>query len=134
MTTQCSATRESTESSQALYVDDGLVSTTSDKEYALFIKALKQRFELSADDSEVTWYLGVSVKRDMAKGTLQLTQEQYITDMLSRFKMEDVNPAITPMEIGTRLTSEDCPDIKDINKEVLPGRKICSNSKSKRKN
>ena len=103
----------------ALYVDDRLVASTSDKEYKLFIKALKTRFELSAEDTEVTWYLGVSVKRDTVKGTLQLSQEQYINDMLARFKMEDVNPAITPMEIGTRLTSEDCPDIKDIDKEVV---------------
>eukprot|EP00961_Rhodomonas_salina_P229499 3101649-Rhodomonas_salina.1 len=43
----------------ALYVDDGLTAHNSDEEYAKFILALSKRFELSAESTEVTWYLGV---------------------------------------------------------------------------
>eukprot|EP00961_Rhodomonas_salina_P050859 682925-Rhodomonas_salina.1 len=38
----------------ALYVDDGLVAHNSDLVYAEFIKALSERFELSAESEEVT--------------------------------------------------------------------------------
>jgi len=93
-----------------LYVDDGLVSTDSEVEYKRFITALQQRFELSADDTEVKWYLGVQVKRDINQGYIHLSQEQYIDNMLERFKMTDVKTVVTPMEVGTRLTSLDQPD------------------------
>eukprot|EP00961_Rhodomonas_salina_P035164 473184-Rhodomonas_salina.1 len=38
--------------SVALYVDDGLVAHNSDEQYAKFIKALSERFELSAESTE----------------------------------------------------------------------------------
>jgi len=93
-----------------LYVDDGLVSTDSEEEYRKFITALQQRFELSADDSEVKWYLGVQVTRDLAEGYVHLNQEQYINNLLERFQMQDTKPVLTPMEVGVRLTSFDQPD------------------------
>eukprot|EP00961_Rhodomonas_salina_P024877 335118-Rhodomonas_salina.1 len=103
----------------SIYVDDGLVSTDSDEEYKIFINALQDRFELSADDSEVTWYLGVSVHSDRQKGYVHLNQEKYINDMLARFKMSDVKPALTPMEVGVRLTSDDQPNPKDADKDTV---------------
>eukprot|EP00961_Rhodomonas_salina_P067311 903967-Rhodomonas_salina.2 len=97
----------------ALYVDDGLVSHNNDKAYAIFIKALSTRFELSAESTEVSWYLGVSIQRDWVKGTIKLSQEQYVKDLLNRFEMSDCNPVVTPLEVGQRLTSEDCPEVPD---------------------
>ena len=91
----------------ALYVDDGLVSHNSDEAYAAFIKALSTRFELSAESTEVSWYLGVSIHRDWEKGTIKLSQEQYVKDLLERFEMTDCNPVLTPMEVGQRLTIPD---------------------------
>ena len=37
-----------------LYVDDRLVASDSDEEYRIFMKELEKRFELSADDEEVS--------------------------------------------------------------------------------
>eukprot|EP00961_Rhodomonas_salina_P086595 1164454-Rhodomonas_salina.1 len=82
----------------ALYVDDGLTANNNDEEYAKFITALSARFELSAESTEVSWYLGVGVVRDWVAGTIKLTQEQYVTDLLKRFNMSDCNPVLTPME------------------------------------
>mmetsp|Transcript_49639 Transcript_49639/g.101360 ORF Transcript_49639/g.101360 Transcript_49639/m.101360 type:complete len:638 (-) Transcript_49639:44-1957(-) len=101
----------------ALYVDDGLCAHDSDVEYGLFIDALAKRFELSAEATEVSWYLGVAVERDWEKGTLKLTQQQYVKDLLARFNMTDCNTVLTAMEVGQRLTSEDCPATPD--KEVI---------------
>eukprot|EP00961_Rhodomonas_salina_P117298 1579017-Rhodomonas_salina.1 len=64
----------------ALYVEDGLVAQNSDVVYAKLVKALSERFELSTESEEVTWYLGVGIQRDWKAGTLKLTQEQYVTD------------------------------------------------------
>eukprot|EP00961_Rhodomonas_salina_P112678 1515892-Rhodomonas_salina.1 len=97
----------------ALYVDDGLVAHNSDVAYAEFIKALSEKFELSTESEEVTWYLGVGIQREWKAGTLKLTHEQYVTDLLKRFNMTDYNPVLTPMEVGQRLSSADCPDVLD---------------------
>eukprot|EP00961_Rhodomonas_salina_P102477 1378562-Rhodomonas_salina.1 len=59
----------------ALYVDDGLVAHNSGAAYSTFIKALATRFELSADSTEVSWYLGISIQRDWEKGTIKLSQK-----------------------------------------------------------
>eukprot|EP00961_Rhodomonas_salina_P092226 1241102-Rhodomonas_salina.1 len=97
-----------------LYVDDWLTAHNNDAEYAKFIAALASLFELSAESTEITWYLGVCVERDWEQGTLKLTQQQYVTDLLERFQMSDCNPVLTPMEVGQCLTSADCPN--EVNK------------------
>eukprot|EP00961_Rhodomonas_salina_P111385 1498693-Rhodomonas_salina.1 len=83
----------------ALYVDDGLTVHNNKEEYTKFITALSARFELSADSTEVSWYLGVGVVLDWVAGTIKLTQEQYVTDLLKRFNMSDCNPVLTLMDI-----------------------------------
>eukprot|EP00961_Rhodomonas_salina_P033441 449730-Rhodomonas_salina.1 len=97
----------------ALYVDDRLVAHNSDADYAKFIEALSKRFELSSDAKEVSWYLGVAVHRDWKKGTIKISQRQYVIDLLAWFEMTDCNSVLTPMEVGQRLTSEDCPEVTD---------------------
>jgi hypothetical protein len=103
----------------SLYVDDGLVAHNNDEMYAEFIKALSDKFELSSADSEVKWYLGISIFRDYEKGCISLSQKQYIKDMLKRFKMEDTKPSPTPLEVGQRLTSEDCPHPDSTDKDTV---------------
>ena len=68
-------------------------------------------FELSAEASEVSWYLGVGVSHDWEKGTITLCQNKYVQDLLACVQMTDANPVITPMEVGQQLTSEDCPEV-----------------------
>eukprot|EP00961_Rhodomonas_salina_P127761 1722481-Rhodomonas_salina.4 len=97
----------------ALYVDDGLTAHNSDVVYAEFITALSKKFELSADSSEVSWYLGVSIQRDWELGTVRLSQEQYVKDLLTCFNMTDCNLVLTLMEVGQRLSSSDCPEVPD---------------------
>eukprot|EP00961_Rhodomonas_salina_P228266 3085529-Rhodomonas_salina.1 len=46
-------------------------------------------------------------------GTLKLTQEQYVIDLLMWFNMTDYNPVLMPMEVGQLLSSLDCPDVLD---------------------
>ena len=82
----------------SLHVDDGLVAHNNDEMYAEFIKALSDKFELSSADSEVKWYLGISISRDYEKGLISPSQKQYIKDMLKRFKMEDTKPSPTHIE------------------------------------
>ena len=101
----------------SLNVDDCLVAHNSDAEYQIFlvIDVLSERFELSAEASEVSWYLGVGVSHDWEKGTVAITlcQNQYLQDLLARVQMTDANPVITPMKVRQQLTSEDCPEMPD---------------------
>eukprot|EP00961_Rhodomonas_salina_P036239 487216-Rhodomonas_salina.1 len=97
----------------ALYVDDGLVAHNSDEQSAKFIKALSERFELSTESTEVTWYLGVRVEHNWDQKTIKLVQTQYVKDLLACFNMTDCNPVLTQMEVGQRLLSTNCPDVVD---------------------
>eukprot|EP00961_Rhodomonas_salina_P172166 2321421-Rhodomonas_salina.1 len=97
----------------ALYVDDGLTAHNNDAEYSKFIKALSERFELSSESTEVLWYLGVRIQRDWARGTIKLTQHQYVNDLLKCFNMTYCNPVLTLMEVSQCLSSADCPDVID---------------------
>ena len=74
---------------------------------------MSKRFELSTDAKEVSWYLGVSVERNWKTRSLKICQSQYVNDLLKRFNMEYSNPVLTPMEVGQRLSSEDCPKFPD---------------------
>ena len=59
-----------------------MVSWHSDEEYQFFIQVLSTRFKLSTAANEVFWYLRVSVEHDWEKGTIKLSQEQYVNDLL----------------------------------------------------
>eukprot|EP00961_Rhodomonas_salina_P008746 118907-Rhodomonas_salina.1 len=97
----------------ALYVNDGLIAHNSNEDYAKFIKALSERFELSAESTKVTWYLGVGVERNWGQGLIKLVQTQYVNDLLVCINMTDCNPVLTLMEVGHLLLSTDCPDVVD---------------------
>jgi len=58
------------------------VAHNSDTGYEEFVQALAKCFELRAESKEVTWYLGVEIQHNWTDGTLKLTQEQYVIDLL----------------------------------------------------
>ena len=42
-------------------------------------------------------------------GSLQLDQATYLTKVLERFGMQDCKPVATPLEVGLKLSKEQCP-------------------------
>ena len=53
------------------------------------------------DKGEISFILGMQVKRDRERGLLSISQPAYLETMLKKFKMENCNRISTPMECGT---------------------------------
>ena len=65
-------------------------------------KELSSRFEMT-DLGDVNWILNMEVTHDHPKQTIQLSQSQYIENILERHDMADCKPAATPMEVNLKL-------------------------------
>ena len=53
------------------------------------------------------YFLGMNLQRDRAKGTISLSQTQYIESVLKRFDMLHCKPISTPMSTPCKLSIED---------------------------
>src|SRR5579871_5854511 len=68
---------------------------------------LNKAFEMK-DLKDLTYFLGIQVRRNRQIRTIHLDQTQYILKILKRFKLQDSKPIRTPLETGIKLTkSED---------------------------
>ena len=72
------------------------------------------RFSMT-DMGDVSLVLGMKVTRDRTKGTVTITQENYVKSLLERYGMGNCNPAHTPC-VGKQL-SLDQPEENLLNKE-----------------
>ena len=78
------------------YVDDMIITGSTQVEIDRLIKWLADAFKLS-DVKKVSWVLGIRVTCE-ENGDITLDQQGYIEALLSRFKMEESAPALTPAE------------------------------------
>ena len=82
-----------------IYVDD-LIPISNDKSMLEAEKdKLMRQFDM-VDKGEISFILGMQVKRDRERGLLSISQPAYLETMLKKFKMENCNPISTPMECG----------------------------------
>ena len=82
-----------------IYVDD-LIPISNDKPMLEAEKdKLMRQFDM-VDKGEISFILGMQVKRDRERGLLSISQPAYLETMLKKFKMENCNPISTPMECG----------------------------------
>jgi hypothetical protein len=77
----------------AIYVDDGLVLYSDDKDIADFTDQMKTQFESTFSDA--LCYLGIEIDRSV-NGQTKLTQSSYARRVVERFAMNDANPMSTP--------------------------------------
>jgi hypothetical protein len=93
-----------------LYVDDLLITGNSRELVDRFKAAISERFKMK-DLGAARWILGVEIRRDMEKKTIELVQTSYIDRMLERFGMQGCKPVGTPAEgILSRLENVGEPD------------------------
>ena len=90
----------------AVYVDDNLILSDSLNLINKTKKELSSRFEMM-DLGDVNWILNMEVTRNCPKRTIQLSQSQYIENILERHGMADCKPATTPMEVNLKLEKLD---------------------------
>ena len=78
-----------------LYVDDVLLLAKDRKGLERINRKLMGRFSMT-DMGDVSLVLGMEVTRDRTKGTVTITQENYVKSLLERYGMGNCNPAHTP--------------------------------------
>ena len=68
---------------------------------------LAKHFKIK-DLDEVNFLLSIEVTCDGKAGTIELSQQAYIEQLLKHFNLQDVNPMTTPLSSGVRLTQDNC--------------------------
>ena len=89
-------------------MDDMLIVSNSGSKLAEMKLNLTKHFKVK-DLGEVKFLLGIEVIRDRKSGSIDLSQQAYINQLLKQFNLQDANPITTPLSSGTCLTQDDCP-------------------------
>ena len=92
----------------AIWVDDGLVSTSSPALWKTLQAKIAAENPLS-HAGPLKWLLGMAVSYDRAAGTLRLSQESKIDALLERYGMDKCTGVPTPLPPNEPITSTDCP-------------------------
>jgi hypothetical protein len=92
-----------------LYVDDIVLTASSDSLLRQIIGALQHEFAMT-DMGPLHHFLGISVTR--STGGLFLSQRQYSQDILARAGMSECKPCSTPVDVHSKL-SADSPSVTD---------------------
>jgi Reverse transcriptase (RNA-dependent DNA polymerase) len=100
-----------------VHVDD-LVLASSSKEAIQRVKnELKQRFKIH-DQGPTSFILGVKLERDRKNRTISLSQPAYVKSILELYRMQDCNPASTPMADKAKLSKSMSPVSVEDKKEM----------------
>ena len=82
-----------------LYVDDMKLIGPNENELDRVSQQIAEHFQIK-DLGHTKHYLGMKVDQDPEKGTIRLSQEAYIRQLLAQCKMENSTPVATPMDPG----------------------------------
>lgn len=85
-----------------LFVDDGLVFSSSAGLLEQFMSKLSGEFQITSSTPNV--YVGMEIRRDRGKKTITVSQRGYIDRMLRRFGMHEANPLVTPSDPNVKLS------------------------------
>jgi hypothetical protein len=85
-----------------LYVDDIILTASSHSLRNTIIAALRSEFSMT-DLGPLNYFLGVSATRH--SGGLFLHQSKYAEDIISRAKMVNCKPALTPVDTKSKLSA-----------------------------
>ena len=100
-----------------LYVDDILLASNDLGLLHEVKRFLSQQFDMK-DMGEVTYVIGIKIKRDRSQRILGLSQETYINKVLEGFHMKDCSPSIASIANGDRFSLNQCPSNDLENKEM----------------
>ena len=89
----------------AAHVDDMMLATNDSRIKKRVIDALESRYKIKVD-YQPHWFLKMRITRDRTAGTLKLDNEQYVSDFLKQYNMDEVRPVSSPTPNGQYLTKE----------------------------
>jgi hypothetical protein len=95
-----------------LYVDDMLIAAKIMKEINILKTQLNKEFEMK-DLGVAKKILGMEIHREREKGTLYLSQRNYIEKIISSFGMENSKPVSTPLAAHFKLSAKMSPSTKE---------------------
>ena len=72
---------------------------------------LHRIFKMKEED--LNWLMGFKLIENRNEGTITIDHSLYIDMILQRFSMENCNPMRTPLDLGTLLSTDDCPTTED---------------------
>lgn len=101
----------------ALYVDDLVIASTSVAIMKDDVRLFNAQYKMK-NIGKPELIVGLNVERDVAKGTLKLSQHKYVHELLKRFKMEDAKVASTSADYNVKLTKDMCPKSDEEKKKV----------------
>ena len=85
----------------AVYVDD-IIPVSNDTVLMMREKeAICKKFKMT-DNGEISYCLGLTIKRDRENKIITISQGNYIENILERFGMERCKPVATPLEPGVK--------------------------------
>lgn len=100
-----------------VFVDDVTIVSRSKRKIVSIKERLGQEFKIK-DLGPTSYLLGIKIDYDRPNRCLQLSQRQYILDMLARFNLTDCKPVATPMEPGIQLSKALCPSTSQETEEM----------------
>ncbi len=103
-----------------VFVDDMTLACKDKGAIERVISDLEKHFKLRRLGN-TSLLLGVHIIRDRSKRCLQLSQRQYILDILNRHGFEESRMVKTPMDPGLRLSSKDAENITKDQQHELDG-------------
>lgn len=98
-----------------VYVDDLLIFGLNEHEITKLKAALNTEFKMK-DLGLISDFLGINVKQNLHDGTTELSQRNYLENVLKKFNMENCKPMLTPMDqnLNTKIFNSDVKCDKNI--------------------
>jgi hypothetical protein len=94
-----------------IYVDDLLIMSTDIDEVEMIKRRLMKKFNMK-NLGLVKEFIGIRIEKT-SEG-ISIDQEAYIDQILSRFKMEDANVVLTPLNVSEKLNGDGPKSQKEI--------------------
>lgn len=88
----------------AIYIDDGLIAASDEKDILLLLNELKEQFKFKSSTLDTFLGLEVSQKLD---GSIHVNQAGYARRLLQKFKMIECNPVATPADQHHSMSSSE---------------------------
>lgn len=79
----------------AIYIDDGLIAATDERQIISLLQELKSEFEITIGTTDA--FLGLHIEKK-ENGNIFIHQEAYTNCILERFRMQGANPVAIPAD------------------------------------
>ena len=91
-----------------VYIDDMAVSGPNGHYIVLFKELLGNDFEIT-DLGKLKFMLGILITQDRHNRLIYLNQSAYISQILTRFRLQDATPVSTPLLVKHNLSTTQSP-------------------------